>query len=97
MVDLKTAIHELNTGKIEFVYKEDDCCTTEGEVVILLKRLEELEKADFKEVKHGHWEKGGVWGDTGSVAYRCTACGETTYDGDYFIYCPKCGARMESR
>ena len=50
MVDLKTAIHELNTGKIEFNYKDDDCCTTEGEVVILLKRLAELEKADVVEV-----------------------------------------------
>lgn len=44
MVDLKTAIHELNTGKIEFDYKDDNCCTTEGEVVILLKRLAELEE-----------------------------------------------------
>ena len=55
MVDIKTAIHELNTGKIEFNYKEDDCCTTEGEVVILLKRLAELETADVVEVKHGEW------------------------------------------
>ena len=50
MVDIKTAIHELNTGKIEFDYKDDDCCTTEGEVVILLKRLAELETADFVEI-----------------------------------------------
>ena len=44
MVDIKTAIYELNTGKIEFDYKDDDCCTTEGEVVILLERLAELEQ-----------------------------------------------------
>lgn len=50
MVDIKTAIYELNTGKIEFDYKDDDCCTTEGEVVILLKRLAELETADVVEV-----------------------------------------------
>lgn len=50
MVDLQTAIDELNTGKIEFDYKDDDCCTTEGEVVILLKRLADLEKADLVEV-----------------------------------------------
>lgn len=43
MVDIKTAINELNTGKIEFDYKLDDCCTTPGEVVILLKRLESFE------------------------------------------------------
>lgn len=50
MVDLQTVIEELNTGKIEFDYKDDDCCTTEGEVVILLKRLAELETADVVEV-----------------------------------------------
>ena len=50
MVNIKTAIHELNTGKIEFDYKDDDCCTTEGEVAILLKRLAELENADVEEV-----------------------------------------------
>ena len=44
MVDIKTAIYELNAGKIVFDYKDDDCCTTEGEVVILLKRLVELDK-----------------------------------------------------
>lgn len=43
MVDIKTAIDELNTGKIEFDYKSDDCCTTPGEVVILLERLEDIE------------------------------------------------------
>lgn len=50
MIDLQTIIDEINTGKIEFDYKDDDCCTTEGEVVILLKRLAELEKADYVEV-----------------------------------------------
>ena len=44
MVDLQTAINELNYGKIEFNYKTDDCCTTEGEVVILLERLADLEE-----------------------------------------------------
>ncbi|PWM31529.1 MAG: hypothetical protein DBX58_06295 [Clostridiales bacterium] len=43
MVDLKTAIKELNEGKIEFVYNSD-ACTTEGEIVILLKELEKLRK-----------------------------------------------------
>ena len=43
MVDLKTAIEEINTGKIEFDYRDDSCCTTPGEVVILLKRLEYME------------------------------------------------------
>ena len=56
MVDLQTAIEELNTGKIEFTCKDDDCCTTEGEVVIFLKRLAELETADVEEVRHSRWE-----------------------------------------
>lgn len=42
MVDLKTAIEELNTGKITFEYNSDNCCTTEGEVVIYLKELQRI-------------------------------------------------------
>lgn len=44
MVSLETAINELNTGIIEFIYPKDSGCTTEGEVVTYLKRLEEFEK-----------------------------------------------------
>lgn len=94
MVDLKTAIHELNTGKIEFVYKDDDCCTTEGEVVILLKRLEELEKADVMEVKYGYWI---VDGDI----TECSNCHKeyVTARGmlqlKEFEHCPNCGAKMD--
>ena len=51
-------------------------------------------KADYEEVKQGEWIRGGVWGDTGSVAYICSVCKETTYDGDLFEHCPHCGARM---
>lgn len=42
MVDLKTVIDELNAGKIELIYIDDDCCTTIGEVVVFLKQLAEL-------------------------------------------------------
>ena len=48
MVDLKTAIKELNTGIIEFEYPNDSGCTTEGEVVTFLKRLEEFEKVGLE-------------------------------------------------
>lgn len=41
MVDLQTAINEINYGKIEFEYNVD-CCTTPGEVVIYLKTLQEI-------------------------------------------------------
>lgn len=50
MVELKTVIDELRTGKIVFKRKADDCCTTEGEVIILLQRLADLEENDTEEV-----------------------------------------------
>lgn len=55
----------------------------------------EIPTADVEEVKHGEWIRGGVWGDTGSVAYKCSVCRETTYDGNYFERCPHCGAKMD--
>lgn len=49
MVDLKTAIEEINTGKIYFSEKEvDTTMTTEGEVVIYLERLYNLDKTKEK-------------------------------------------------
>lgn len=44
MVNIKTVIDELNTGKIKFTSNED-VCSTEGEVVIHLERLKELDTA----------------------------------------------------
>ena len=101
MVDLQTAIDEINTGKIEFDYKDDDCCTTEGEVVILLKRLAELENADVVEVKHGEWidnyEKITTLGGNGVpkeylCGYKCSLCGRTEIGKE--PYC-NCGAKMD--
>lgn len=91
MVDIQTAIDELNTGKIEFAFKDDDCCTTEGEVVILLKRLAELEKADVVEVKHGKWIQDGEY-------QICSVCGEEHYWDEYrATYCEDCGAKMDGQ
>jgi len=87
MVDLQTTIDELNTGKIEFDYKDDDCCTTEGEVVILLKRLAELEKADFVEVVHCADCKHLVVYDN-----YCMYFGHKTNDNDFCSY----GKRREN-
>lgn len=55
MVDLKTAIDEINTGEIEFTSKSD-VCTTEGEVVIYLQRLNELDtpESPYKENDKEH-------------------------------------------
>ena len=90
MVDLQTVIEELNTGKIEFDYKDDDCCTTEGEVVILLKRLAELENADVEEVKHGEWER--IIRNGKPRGLKCSLCGKHIHFHEN--YCPNCGAKM---
>lgn len=98
MVDLQTVIDEINTGKIEFDYKDDDCCTTEGEVVILLKRLAELEKADVEEVKHGEWIT--IYSENG-YHKECSVCGSRwMLDSKEHLcketnYCPNCGAKMD--
>jgi len=44
MISLEQAITELNTGIIEFEHSKEVGCLTEGEVVILLKRLKEFEE-----------------------------------------------------
>lgn len=45
MVNLKTVINELKTGKIEFNRTEySDFCTTEGELILLLEELQKLRK-----------------------------------------------------
>ena len=43
MVDLSTAIQELNDGRILFEYQAADVCSTEGEIVIYLERLAQFE------------------------------------------------------
>lgn len=49
-------------------------------------------EADVQEVKHAKW-----------LAYRfglevvtCSNCGAVYEGGDSFIFCPKCGAKMDS-
>ena len=44
MVELKTVIEEFRSGRIDFDYKSDDCCTTPGELLILLGRLADIEE-----------------------------------------------------
>lgn len=48
IVSLKTAIQELNTGIVEFTYPKQNGCTTEGEVVTYLKRLQEFEETGLE-------------------------------------------------
>ena len=91
MVDLQTVIDELNYGKIEFDCKDDDCCTTEGEVVILLKRLAELEKnkADFVEVCRCKECKKGtrtLYKYLGKDKYFCDRHKSFMLEGDFCSY-----------
>ena len=99
MVNLQTVIEELNTGKIEFDYKDDDCCTTEGEVVILLKRLAELETADVVEVKHGEWKNPSIKRFEGRylVCSECDVILPIITELLTFDFCPRCGAKMDGR
>ena len=47
IVNLETAIQELNNGAIEFHYPNDNGCTTESEIIILLNRLQQYENSGF--------------------------------------------------
>ena len=89
MVALETAIQEINTGKIEFEYKSDDCCTTAGEVVIYLEKLQR------KENKKGFWSKTGTNG-AGATLFKCSECGdeEPLTELNSMNYCHKRGAEM---
>lgn len=62
MVSLETAIEEINTGKINFDYAED-CCTTEGEVVTYLKRLQQFEELGMEPEEIEQIKKGGKAND----------------------------------
>ena len=47
IVNLETAIQELNNGTIEFHYSNNNGCTTEGEIVTFLNRLQQYENSGF--------------------------------------------------
>ena len=50
--------------------------------------------ADVEPVVRGEWQK--VYENTTFGAmYRCSTCGETTFNVENYKYCPKCGAHME--
>ena len=49
--------------------------------------------ADVEPVVRGEWQK--VYENTTFGAmYRCSVCGETTFNVENFKYCPKCGTHM---
>ena len=52
--------------------------------------------ADVEPVVRGEWQK--VYENTTFGAmYRCSTCGETTFNVENFKYCPKCGAHMREK
>ena len=56
--------------------------------------LESQKAADVEPVVRGEWQK--VYENTTFGAmYRCSVCGETTFNVENYKYCPKCGAHME--
>ena len=61
------------------------------------KGLHSVPSADVVQVRHGKWEKIGVWGRV----YRCNQCGNfLDFDGvnagrGSANFCPNCGAKMD--
>ena len=59
-----------------------------------LQLVTEAPAADVDPVVRGEWQK--VYENTTFGAmYRCSICGETTFNVENYKYCPKCGAHME--
>ena len=59
-----------------------------------LQLVTEAPAADVDPVVRGEWQK--VYENTTFGAmYRCSTCGETTFNVENCKYCPKCGAHME--
>ena len=53
----------------------------------------DIPAADVEPVVRGEWQK--VYENTTFGAmYRCSVCGETTFNVENYKYCPKCGTHM---
>ena len=60
----------------------------------LCNAITRIPDADVEPVVRGEWQK--VYENTTFGAmYRCSTCGETTFNVENYKYCPKCGAHME--
>ena len=61
---------------------------------IICDGIDLIPAADVEPVVRGEWQK--VYENTTFGAmYRCSVCGETTFNVENYKYCPKCGAHME--
>ena len=67
---------------------------TRDEMLLNFQQYVELRPAaPVEPVVRGEWQK--VYENTTFGAmYRCSVCGETTFNVENFKYCPKCGTRM---
>ena len=90
----KDAVFDLLHGEDELIlfarsYKENGSA---GER--LCNAITRIPAADVEPVVRGGWQK--VYENTTFGAmYRCSTCGETTFNVENYKYCPKCGAHME--
>lgn len=55
--------------------------------------LMDIPSADVAPVRHGRWYKNDQ--DKLLMRIRCSICNKAIYSGNYFAYCPICGARMD--
>ena len=51
------------------------------------------EEAGYRRQSEGEWIEYSNW--AGSIEYKCTACGESTFHAICYAYCPHCGAKMK--
>jgi hypothetical protein len=51
-----------------------------------------IKSADVQPVEHGRWEDCEI---RGSLAMRCSVCGNDSGVLYNYAYCPNCGARMD--
>ena len=57
------------------------------------KMINAIPAANVEPVVRGEWQK--VYENTTFGAmYRCSVCGETTFNVENYKYCPKCGTHM---
>lgn len=53
--------------------------------------IEAAPTIEAEPIRHGHWE----WNDYGGFGnYHCSVCKYIPY-GEFSMYCPRCGAKMD--
>ena len=76
---------------VEDLIMETDPWWCEGMMRAILEGINQLPPID--PVKHAKWTYDDE-SNTGIYAI-CSACGESVYQAGEWLYCPRCGAKME--